>query len=360
MSHIHLLLLPGDDTMSPTLLSLAEDGRILARGLRPAATNASVALAVPGEDCRVLRMRLPARSLLQARAAARLMLREQLVDDAETLHVAVGPPMADAHRLVVVVSTERMRHWLGRAHALGFQAGAMIPTPLLLGHPAGNAVRTADHGGLRLACAEDLCFAAEPELADQLLAGRTIEHVDDAETALARCAVAPVIDLLQGAFAPVPERREGWPAWRRAALLAGILLLSPLLLLATEALRDHFAARRAESQASVLARTVLPALPAGADPQAAVRAQLEALRGADRFVHATGTLFDAISGIAGAELDRLSWADGTLRATLVLARQGDMERLRTALAGNGLDLLEEPGDDGSDRGRYRIDVRPLP
>ncbi len=354
-----LLLLPADPARTPLPLTLSDDGRILARGRQAGDDAVRCVLAVPGENCRILRLRLPARSALQARAAARMVLREQLADDPDRLHVAVGAADADGRRWIVAVSPERLREWLERAGAAGFQVQAVVPAPLLLGSPGGDDVRVADHGGMRLACGEALCFAAEPELAGQLLAGRAVERVDDVEAALARGAVAPAIDLLQEAFATATKRPEGWSAWRRAAILAAILLLSPLLLLAATVARDRLAAHRAQSQAAELARTVLPVLPVSADPAMAVRAELDAMRSPERFAHATGALFGAVSGIAGAELDALSWSEGTLDATVALPGSGDMERLRTRLAEDGLELIEHGGS-AAGPGHYRIRLRPLP
>lgn len=353
-----LVLLPADPARPPLPLTLADDGRILARGRQAGDAAAPCVLAVPGQDCRILRLRLPARSALQARAAARMLLREQLADDPERLHVAVGAADAEGRRWVVAVAPARLREWLERARAAGFQARAVVPAPLLLGAPDGGGVRVAEYGGMRLACGEALCFAAEPELAAELLAGRAVEPVDDAEAALARGALAPPVDLLQEAFAPAGERPQGWPAWRRAAILAGLVLLSPLLLLAATVVRDRIAAHRARAQALELARTVLPALPATADPAAAVRAELDALRAPERFAHAIAALFAAVAGIAGAELDALSWADGTLQATVALPGPADLERLRTRLADDGLELVEDGADAGP--GRRRIALRPLP
>jgi general secretion pathway protein L len=309
----------------------------------------------------VFQLRLPARSATQARAAARLMLRDRLAGDPAGLHLAIGAPGEDWQRLVVAVEPAMLRDWLARAAATGFEADRVVPAPLLLETPAPDIARVAEFDGQWLVHGDGLCFAGEPELATQVLEGRTTEHLPDAEAALASGAPRPAIDLLQDAFAIRAEPRRGWPAWRRAAILAGLLPLSPLLLAAAGALRDHFAARQAEALAADLVRSVVPAMPPDADPLAVLRSHWNHLQGPDRFTTSHGRLFEAVAGIDGAELDRLEWRGGALHAAVVLPDAAGLEQLRSALSAAGLELVEEdasPG--GAGRVRHQIVLGTLP
>lgn len=358
---VQLLLLPRDPSAPATRLTVSEDGRILAKRRQAGDDPAHGVLAVPGDACRVFRLRLPARSAAQARAAARLMLRDRLADDPDRLHLAIGTPTADWHRLVVAVDPVLLRGWLARAAESGFEADHVVPTPLLLDTPPPDVVRVAEFDGQWLVHGGGLCFAAERDVAAQVLEGRATEHLPDAEAAFARGALPPAIDLLQDVFAIRAEPRRGWPAWRRAAILAGILVLSPLLLAASGALRDHFAARQAEAQAADLVRGVLPAMPPGADPLDVLRSHWNDLQGADRFATSSGRLFEAVAGIDGAEMDRLEWRDGMLHAAVVLPDAAGLEQLRSTLSAAGLELVEEgtaPGTAG--RVRHQVGLRTLP
>src|SRR3546814_19452952 len=71
-------------------------------------------------------------------------------------------------------------------------------------------------------------------------------------------ALSPSIDLLQYDFARTAPRREGWPAWRRATILAGMLAASPLVLLAAQVAQYELSARDLQAQARAKVRTVLP------------------------------------------------------------------------------------------------------
>ena len=352
---VHLLLLPRDCSAPATRLTVSEQGRILAKTHQSANEPVRGVLAVPGDACRVFQLRLPARSAAQARAAARLMLRDKLTDDPDGLHLAIGAPGADWHRLVVAVDPVLLRGWLAHAAETGFGADCVVPAPLLLEAPAPDIIRVAGFDGQWLVHGGGLCFAAEPDLAERILEGRATEHLPDAEAALARGAPQPAIDLLQDAFATRAERRRGWPAWRRAAILASILLLSPLLLAAAGMLRDHFAARQAEAQAADLVRNVLPATAPDADPLALLRSHWDGLQGADRFTVVHGQLFEAVADVDGAELDRLEWRDGTLHAAVVVPDAAGLEHLRSALSAAGLELVEE-GTSSGGAGRVRHQI----
>ena len=369
----HLLLLPADPAAAAIHLAIDTAGRVVARRevgdgspllADPLQAPPLRVLAVPGVDCLALWLDLPARNPVQALAAATLLVEDHVAAARHPLHIAIAPlPPDGGKRLVVAVEPEHMQGWLDRAAALGMTPDAVTPAPLLLPLPANaadDAVTLADHDGLWLVRGERLAFAAEPELAAEILGDRPRTALSDADAALAGGSLAPAIDLLQDRFAAAPSRRTGWPAWRRAAMLAAVLALSPPLLLATQALRHELGARELESRVLAQARAVLPSLDEGADPLPAVRARLEALRSADAFAGITGALLRAVAADAGAELDTLAYADGQLQAVVVHGDTAGLERIRTALAGDGFELVETGTRTAGDRIHGDIQVRPAP
>lgn len=370
----HLLLLPADPAAAATHLAIDTAGRVVAR--REAGDGSPLpadplqppprrVLAVPGVDCLALWLDLPARNPVQALAAATLLVEDHVAAAARhPLHIAIAPlPPDGGKRLVVAVEPEHMQGWLDRAAALGMTPDAVTPAPLLLPRPAneaGDAVALACHDGLWLVRGQCLAFAAEPALAAEILGDRPRTALPDAGAALAGGALAPAIDLLQGRFAAAPSRHTGWPAWRRAAMLAAVLALSPLLLLAAQALRHELGARGLESRTLAQARAVLPSLGERVDPLPAVRARLEALRSADAFAALTGALLRAVADDAGAELDALAYADGELQAVVAHGDAATLERIRAALAGDGFELVETGTRTAGDRIHSDIQVRPAP
>lgn len=372
---LHLLLLPDRPGAPATSLQVDAAGRILARRTVTADTVSAVApvtqpvrqlLAVPGSDCLALWPRLPARNPVQALAAARLLVEGSVAAPASSLHLAIAPPpQPDQDRLVIAVEPARMRDWLDRAAALGMTPDAVVPMPLLLpvaetvDGDAVDGVVVGSFEGQALVRGAQLAFAGEAALAEHVIGDRPRRQLDAAatEAALAAGALSSPIDLLQYDFARTSPRREGWPAWRRAAILAAVLAASPLLLLAAQAIGHEFAARDLRAQARTQARTVLKDLPADTDPLPAVRARLAALRAGDRFALAAGALLSAVASVDGAELDALAYADGSLRATVVVATPAGLERIRTALAGAGLEMTATGSQQANGRFRHDITIR---
>ncbi|MGY1425149.1 type II secretion system protein GspL [Lysobacter sp. A289] len=370
-----LLLLPATHAAAATCLQVDGGGRVLARRtvdadapLTTTATQTPVrqVLAVPGIECLSTWLELPTRNPVQAVAAARVLVAEHVAGPVDTLHLAIAPAADDGSRQVVAVESATMQAWLDRAAALGMTPDFVVPMPMLLPSTddasAGDTgeVVIVDMGGHWLIRGQRLAFAAEPALADQVIGERPrrVLTETEAQAAFAANALAPPIDLLQYAFARKTTRREGWPAWRRAAILAAVLVVSPLVLLAAQAIRHEVAARDLQAQANTRAREVLPALGKDADPLPPVRARLAELQAGDGFARAAAALLAAVAATDGAELDALAYADGELQATLVVPAPAALERIRTALAEAGLELAETGRRDAGDRNQYAITVRP--
>lgn len=292
-------------------------------------------LVVPGAEAAARWLDLEGRTQAQARAFAAFQLADELAGGTEGLHIAVGPPDA-AGRLTVVVEEARLRGWLAEAAALGIKPAAVVPDHLML-RPEEGVVVAARFGPLMAARGERLALSAEPELVETVLEGRAWRLVEGAEleAMLALQAASPPVDLLQGAFA----RRD--PALRRAdliraAVLAAVLVASPLALLLAGIARDELAARAMLDQARAAAAH------AGAADLAALDARLSRLRAADGFPALAAGFFAAVEKVPAVRLETLVYsADGAIRSTLAYGAYSDMDRLREAAAGAGLVIEED-------------------
>lgn len=375
MNATTIVLLPHATGADATCLRIDADGRVLSRHrpdvdspltASPAQPVVRQLLAVPGSECLSCWLDLPARNPVQALAAARVLVAAHVAGPIDTLHLAIAPMAADGgSRQVVAIESATMQAWLDRATALGMTPDAVVPLPMLLPPPEPPAAGTtsevvvAEIDGHWLVRGEQLAFAAEPALAEQIIGDRPrrLLTAADAESAFAANALMPPIDLLQYAFARQSTHRQGWPAYRRAAILAAVLAVSPLVLLTAQAIRYELAARALQSQTAALARTLMPTLEEGANPLPPIRARLAEFQAGGGFAHATATLLAAVAATDGAELDALSYAGGELQATLVVPSPPALEQIRGALFDAGLELTENDGGKTNGRSRYTITVR---
>lgn len=358
MSRTRLVLLPADPGAAAPFLMLDTDGRVLERGHLSAETPAlagarvRTVAVVPGADVLIRWLTLPAGRPVQQRAAALWALREDLAVDPAGMRVALGPVEADGSRLVAVVSEGRLTAWVDRLARLALTADALVPDSLVPAEPEEADVVNAITFGPTVALrGQRLAVSVQPDLAPVIAAGRTVEPIDSeaaVEARLVGTALAPPVDL--GGGQTRPASGEGWKAWRLAAGLALALLVSPLVLTAAAAIRDDMAADRMNATAAERARVLFPDMAADADPLAEAQRRLALTPPPGGVAVVAAVLFEALEGVAGAELDSLT-ADPVsgVRATVSYTAFQDLQAIREAVEARGLSMVEEATLEEGDR-----------
>jgi general secretion pathway protein L len=94
-----------------------------------------VVVLLPSADIRLTSVQLPARQLAKVQQAVPYILEDQLADDVETLHFAVGARRADGQWPVAVIARERLAAALAFFVDRGLRPEAMIPDLLCLPTP---------------------------------------------------------------------------------------------------------------------------------------------------------------------------------------------------------------------------------
>lgn len=325
--------------------------------------SAPVAAVVPGEAVTLHWLELPpGLSPAQAAGAARLMAAELSAQPIGDLHVTVGREAGEGGaRCVGLVPMETMRSWLAALEDSGFDAERIVPETLLVPAPA-EGLATWDSGPLRLYRGGSEAFAAEPELGDILLGGRTAVPVGAEAFAagLAEALAQAPLDLRQGPFG----RRRDWrvaPARaRRLAVLAAALLLVSLTVQVAIIARYSFAADSADAETRRVAAAALPRSPGLSDPQKALTQRLAELRGGGAGFRATaGALFEAVKATPNIELTSLAFSpDGVLRATVQADSPAAIEALRQRVEAGGFAAEAAAPRSGGGRRVADLLVRP--
>ncbi len=325
-------------------------GEVIRRGVLPLGQSPPEptrdVLVIPGEDALTRWLHLPMRNLRHAEAAARLQLADQLAVADEDLHLALGPLESDGWRLVAVLRRDVMQGWLGAASLHGLQTAVMIPDHLVLAEPDDAALLlTARAGANLVARGRRLAVSLEPETAALVLAGRELREIEPAawEAALLAAAQKPALNLLQGGMDGGQGAGWGWPAWRRAVILAAMLLLSPLALICVEAARHEIAARALARDTAARVGAILPVGTVVDDPVGQAQARLDTLNLAAGGGPAgmAGALFAALEPIDQAQLEGLIVSPDGLRATIRFTQISDAELFRRAMRDQGLAYREE-------------------
>ena len=220
------------------------------------AAGRRVVLFVPGADVRLATVQVPARAAPRILQAAPYALEDQLAEDVDTLHFAIGAPASadgGAHP-VAIAARARMDAWLAPLRERGLRADALVPETLCLPAPEpGRWIGLAEPGRVTVrtgacsgfACApEDLATClqiADPDARASLRlfvtrdlefdfsqAGRPIELLPGYQSALEVLArhwqPQASINLLQGTYSEKQDWQRLAQPWRLAGVLGVIWL----------------------------------------------------------------------------------------------------------------------------------------
>jgi general secretion pathway protein L len=336
MTPTRIVLLPHTPDAAALSLVVA-DGRVIERAelaadpIDPPEPLPCV-LIVPGTEALARWLALPVRTEAQAGPAAAILLEEQLATPRDRSHLALGAPEDDGQRLVVVVDRAVLDGWIEQATSLGVFPDVVLPDHLALPEQAEDAlvVRFGDTYALR---GNRLALSCEPDLLPLVVGERPWREITDVaeiEGMLAAAAAAPRINLLQTAPS-VAAPTSSWRQLRAAAILLGLLAISPLALSAANIVKHDAAAREVDRRTDARVRAALPSAEPIVNPGAQLQARIERLSSGGQFPLAAAALFTALQRSNGMELDALTFEpDRPMRATVSYRAPGDLELFRAA------------------------------
>ncbi|NNF96380.1 MAG: hypothetical protein HKM94_05580, partial [Halobacteria archaeon] len=219
---------------------------------------------MPGIDILLTRVKLPAGRKSQLRNALPFALEENLIDDVENLHCALGPQLTDGRYIAAVSRDDNIQYWHQLLVSTGLHLQALLPDTLLLPRSVGSwsiaceqntaYVRTADAEGFVCQtnvlpfllqkeldnCGDDLPHSIEihgcPEFDETQLSEAIKDNVQIAhhpelnsgnliELLSQKSPGSSSLNLLQGEFAPSSRLLQRLRPWYASAVLAGVLLL---------------------------------------------------------------------------------------------------------------------------------------
>jgi len=360
-----LFLFTGEDDGTPFRL-LDARGAVIGEGrLQPgdiAPVHAIAVLVVRGTDVLARRLEIPAGTGAQQSVASAHLIEDFLAGPREGVHVAAGVREGDGHALVCAVAKEKMAAWCARAEALGLGGAAIVPDFLLLPRPTGETLNAVATDGRIAARTSSFAFTVEEDLFPHLAGMRESRFLDPDEVlrgVVARGGVVD-IDLRQGDFARRTSLRSLIAGRRRLAVLAALLLVSPLLLWMVEGARHGIAAHALEAEAHDIASAALSPRVAD-DPVAVLRAGAAALRGSEAFLAAAAELARGISATGGAELVSLSYLrDGVLQAVLRHETVDDLAYVRAHLEAQNLVTEQGTTEMVAAKSETILTLRPIP
>lgn len=351
-----------------------------------------VVVLVPGAEVSLQEARVPGRNRQRVLRAIPFALEEQLADDVESLHFALGPALGDDCYPVVVVDRRRMDAWMALLHEAGITAHQWVPDTLALPRTDGWSliveddlvtVRSGDYQGF--ACEQEnlsllaSMFAAREQLPEVArVFGPAVVDIEGVEVDLDDTQVqpldilahgwfaGPVIDLLQGQY----SRREEWGRYLRpwkstAALLVVALVMAGAV---TGLNYYHLGQQKVQLDADIQAlyKKTFPQARRIVNPRAQMEQQLKVLQrhsgGASTdFLGMFAETANVVRTAKGIKVQGASYRDGRLDLELLADDLQLLDSLKQALVTGGkldAEIQSATSDAGKQvKSRIRIKVK---
>lgn len=387
------MIIAGEDE----LLAWSEPGADARRGSAaelaalPAAREAELVLVVPAQRVLLQDVAFAASERRLLRQTLPYDLEEQLIEDVDQQHFALGA-IDGSVVPVAIVEKQWLAAWLVRCEEAGLDLKSVLPEQLLLpwrpgcwslwATPERWLVRVGRYRGFALepasaALALQLMLDGAAELPEKLLihgapSAELLEQLPELLRGMVEVveppqwsapeAGAPIIELLQGNLARILPWRRWWDQWRRPAIGLGVVLAVQFIVMGVEhrSLNKQNIALRQQMEA--VYRTVEPRGVVN-DPELQLRRKVEGLQGkqggaALPLLQQVGS---ALKGIPGISVQQLTYSErqGEFRLSVTAATFKDIEAARLAMEKVGLDaqLVGSNADGDKTRAQLRITER---
>lgn len=376
--HATWLLANGGPGVEPTPES-GPLGLVAAR-----AAGRQVVVLVPGAEVLLTQAELPpARSGMKAQQLVPYALEEQLAEDIDELHFAIGR-RSGTRTPAAVVAQRKMDEWLSLLKENGIEPAAMYADSELLPANPTQAVALleeesvtvrAPSGGVLILPADALDEALESGLGSDAGVHGLILYTGSAEWDRHAAQVEALrerfediqvqllpggplllfaqqlpgtsaINLLQGPYAPASAAASGWRAWRVAALLlvalVGLHLVSQGVQLVTLRHRNG----KLDAAIDQVFRTAMPGTRDTEEARRRMELRLKQVRAGEAaggFLTALGAIAQAREAAPGTQVEAVSFSSGVLDLKLSAPSIGTLDRLTRELARRGWQAHLESG-----------------
>lgn len=223
-------------------------------------------LILPADDVLLAKAVVPGNSLARAQQAVPYALEDQVADDVDSLHFALGSKNKSDEYPVAVISHATMERVVAMCEEADFRPAEIIPETLALPQlqaASGNLTvwsALLDPGRAVIRLSDQLGFATDPAMAGMMIGGASAEMPEEELISLVvfrtaptgqinvpesmdleirpcdhrlalyatGIATSPRINLLQGIYNPKKDFDKTWKPWRATLALAACLCLALL------------------------------------------------------------------------------------------------------------------------------------
>jgi len=346
----------------------------------PRAAGRRVCVLVPGAEVLLAEPEVPVRAGAKLQQLVPYALEEQLAEDIDQLHFAIGKRAGDSARApVAVVARALMEEWLTVLRAAGIEPDALYADSELLPENPGQAVALLEEDAVLVrapgampvtlpadALSEALAVAqsgegpaaatgarglilytgaaewqrhsAQVEASRPQFDGIKVQLLTAGPLALfaQQLPGGSAINLLQGSYAPTSSGASGLLAWRIAAILFGCLIGLHVIGKATELELLKKRERQVDVSIREAFHGAMPGDRGAGDPRQRMEQRLSAARGAGGgLLPALQALAQARGSAPGTSVQALNFHGGALEMKLSAPDAASLDRLSQSLRSNG-------------------------
>ena len=370
----------------------------------PRAVGRRVCVLVPGTDVLLTEPEVPMKAGTKLQQVVPFALEEQLADDIDDLHFAIGKRAADSSRTpVAVIRRSLMDEWLASLRASGLEPESMYTESDLLPQNPGQAVALMEEDVVVVrpptgspvtlpveALSEALEIAQQGDPEQGATGGRGLilytgaaewhqhsaqiealrERFDGIKIQLLSAGplalfgqqlptVAP-INLLQGSYAPTKASTVGWQAWKAAAILLACLVGLHVAGKAAELSALKRSEKTLDASIGETFRMAMPGEPKPLDPRRQMEMRFAAAQnggGQGGFLPALQALVNARTVAPGTTLKALSFRQGTVDMKLNAKDATSLDHMSQSLKTHGWQAELTSGNTTGNGYEGRIQIR---
>ena len=346
----------------------------------PRSAGRRICVLVPGTDVLVAEPELPTKAGTKLQQLVPYALEEQLADDIDDLHFAIGKRPPESTRTpVAVVTRTLMDQWIATLKAAGIEPDAMYADSDLLPQNPGQAVAlleedvvvvrppsgspvtlpadalqdalemaqsTSPEGGgagrgliLYTGAPEWHQHSAQVEALRERFDGIKIQLLANGPLALfaQQLPTTAPINLLQGAYTPTTSRNVGLKSWKVAAMLLGGLIALHIVGKATELALLKRTEHKLDVETREVLQTAMPGMANTPNARKTMEAKLAAVRAATTsgLLPALEALVQAHNTVQGSVVQALSFRNGSFDLKVAAPDAASLDRMGQNLRSNG-------------------------
>jgi general secretion pathway protein L len=339
-----------------------------------------VTAVMPASRVLLTAAKLPARGARRVRGALAYAIEDQLTSDPESVHAVAGPALPDGRQSIAVIDRAWLRTLLAAFESAGAQPQSVTVETCVVPRARGEwsvvlrggagFVRTGDASGMALDGADDgaapvllrlaLKHAQSAGSAPEKIVVRSGAAVDllawERELGV-RCETArasrawhpserPVIELLQGEFAPKSGLLALWPRLRPAAILVAAAGAIEIVGVFAQWSALRYEKAQLEARMSEQFRTAFPQAQAIVDPALQMKRNLHAARAAAGMAQQSDflpLLAQASRTATGArwKVKTVGYDAGRLTLDVLLASRGEADSILKRYEQESVDVALE-------------------